>query len=239
MSDAQLTIPEIVGGSLVNLTIAGLARLSVCDWPGQLVATVFLQGCPWRCRYCHNPALMAFGAAGVVQWHEVWAHLLSRRGLLDAVVFSGGEPTAQDGLAAAADRVRELGYQVGLHTGGAYPKRLASLLPRLDWVGLDIKGLPAEYPAITGVVTAGDWAWASLRSVLAAGVACEVRTTVDPRFHTAAGLAGLIDILQAEGVSQLVLQEVRLPSGTSAGPSAAQLLDELGTLPAGVSRRAG
>ncbi len=223
----------------MNLTIAGLARLSVCDWPGRLVATVFLQGCPWQCRYCHNPALIAFETAAEVEWGEVWAHLLARRGLLDAVVFSGGEPTAQAGLGAAAATVRELGYQVGLHTGGAYPKRLASLLPELDWVGLDIKGLPEEYPAITGVGTSGKRAWAALESVLAAGVAFEVRTTVDPRFHTAAGLVDLIATLQAEGVSQLVLQEVRLPGAASTGLSAARLLDELGTLPAGVSRRAG
>ncbi|MCE1173288.1 MAG: anaerobic ribonucleoside-triphosphate reductase activating protein, partial [Propionibacteriales bacterium] len=161
-----------------GLAIAGLARLSVCDWPGRLVATVFTQGCPWRCTYCHNPDLIDPRSAGAVPWSHVRAHLLARTGLLDGVVFSGGEPTLQRGLGSAVDQVRELGFAVGLHTSGVRPAALAALLPRLDWVGLDIKGRVDEYPSITGSAASWRQAQRSLAAVLAAGVDYEVRVTV-------------------------------------------------------------
>ncbi len=227
--------PELDPG----LTIAGLARLSVCDWPGRLVATVFLQGCPWSCGYCHNQDLIDPRAPGLVAWGEVWTHLRARQGLLDGVVFSGGEPTQQAQLRAAVERVRSLGYVVGIHTSGAYPQRLAEVLPSLDWVGLDIKGLPQEYPMITGVASSSVRAWAGLDLVLGAGVDYEVRTTVDPRFHTVDGLAELVGSLQAKGVGKVVLQEVRFPKGVRVEQTAAELLAELGELPPGVLRRGG
>jgi pyruvate formate lyase activating enzyme len=220
-----------------GLTIAGLARLSVCDWPGRLVATVFLQGCPWHCGYCHNPELIDPRTPGSIGWGEVWTHLNSRRGLLDAVVFSGGEPTRQPSLKQAVEQVRDLGYLVGLHTSGAYPHRFAELLPSLNWVGLDIKGLPSQYPAITGVAGSFARGWVALEMVLAAGVDFEVRTTVDPRFHTVDGLVELIAMLQGKGVGTVVLQEVRLPRGIACEQSAAELVDGLGELPPGVFRR--
>ncbi len=221
-----------------GLAIAGLARLSVCDWPGRLVATVFTQGCPWRCTYCHNPELIDSRRPGVVPWVQVWAHLHARVGLLDGVVFSGGEPTLQDGLGSAVDQVRELGFAVGLHTSGVRPGPLAALLPRLDWVGLDIKGQADGYPAITGSRTSWPRVRRSLEAVLAAGVDYEVRVTVDAEHHTVAHLAALVDGLQREGVATIVLQERRTSAGI-ADPASVAVLDGLGELPSGVRRRSG
>ncbi|MFT4109869.1 anaerobic ribonucleoside-triphosphate reductase activating protein [Propionicimonas sp.] len=189
--------------------IAGLSRLSTCDWPGRIVATVFLQGCPWRCSYCHNPELLSPSTPGRVPWQDVLGLLARRRGLLDGVVFSGGEPTRQDGLPDAVREVRDLGFGAGLHTAGAYPRRLETLLPLLDWVGLDIKGLRAEYPAVTGVAASADRAFASLRLVLAAGVEHEVRITVDPCLHTDHGVRRLVEDLRGAGACRVVLQQVR------------------------------
>lgn len=170
-----------------DLQIAGLVPMSSVDWPGKLVATVFLQGCPWRCVYCHNTALLDPRLPGLVDWADVESLLARRRGLLDAVVFSGGEATRQEALLPAAARVRELGFAVGLHTAGAYPTRLARLLPHLDWVGLDLKALPGSYGAVVATPGArpGEAAWASLDLVLAEaarrpGFGYEVRTTVCP-----------------------------------------------------------
>ena len=115
-----------------SLQIAGLTRMSTCDWPGRIVATAFLQGCPWQCTYCHNPDLIPARTPGVVTWAEVTDLLARRHGLLDGVVFSGGEPTRQAGLAAAMREVRELGFGVGLHTGGAYPRRLEAVVGLAD-----------------------------------------------------------------------------------------------------------
>lgn len=197
------------------LSIAGLTPLSTCDWPGRLVATVFLQGCPWRCTYCHNPGILDPRVPGQAPWRDVRNLLNGRRGLLDGLVFSGGEPTRQPGLPAAMCEVRELGFGVGLHTAGAYPARLAELLPLVDWVGLDVKALPAEYHRITGVGASGTKAFASLDLLVASGVDHEVRITVDPTVHTADHVHRLIDQVRTAGARQLVLQEAR-PQGASA-----------------------
>lgn len=192
-----------------SLAVAGLVPLSTCDWPDRLVATVFLQGCPWRCGYCHNPDLLDPRAPGRVPWSSVMALLGRRVGLLDGVVFSGGEPTRQPGLLAAVHEVRAAGFGVGLHTGGAYPRRLAALLPFVDWLGLDLKAPPGRYGDVTGVPGSARPAFASLRLALDAGVALQVRTTVDPTVLAPADVADLSDLLAGMGVRDHVLQEVR------------------------------
>jgi pyruvate formate lyase activating enzyme len=192
-----------------ELQIAGMARLSSCDWPGMLVATVFLQGCPLDCGYCHNPGLLDPRVPGTVSWRDVLAHLDRRHGLLDGTVFSGGEPTRQPGLADAMRQVRERGFGVGLHTSGAYPKRFAEVLPLCDWIGLDITAPERLYGAVTGVQAAAAKAFACLRLALDAGVALQVRTTVDPTTMTTDDVAELTDTLLGLGVREHVLQEVR------------------------------
>ena len=200
-----------------TLQIAGLVPLSTVDWPGRLVATVFLQGCPWRCTYCHNSAILDPRAPGVVPWPTVRDLLERRHGLLDGIVFSGGEPTRQAGLLAAVQEVKAAGFLVGLHTGGAYPARLARLLPYVDWVGLDVKAPARLYRAVTrvgGPTTAADQAFAALDLVLGSGVAVQVRTTVDPTVMSDDDVAELTGVLRERGVREHVLQTVR-PDGTT------------------------
>lgn len=195
-----------------SLQIAGLTPLSTVDWPGHLVATAFLQGCPWRCTYCHNSAILDVRLPGVVPWSRVTDLLRRRRGLLDGLVLSGGEPTRQAGVVAAAREVKEAGFLVGLHTAGAYPARLPELLPYVDWVGLDIKAPAHLYRAITragGETTTADKAFESLRLVLASGVDVQVRTTVDPTVLTETDVADLTAALADLGARDHVLQEVR------------------------------
>jgi pyruvate formate lyase activating enzyme len=191
------------------LRVGGLTPLSATDWPGQLSAVVFCQGCPWRCSYCHNPHLLACRGAGEISWQDVLAFLGRRAGLLDAVVFSGGEPLAQHALADAMRAVKRMGFGVGLHTGGAYPSRLAQVLPLVDWVGFDVKALFADYPRITGVRESGAKAQASARLLIESGVDCEFRTTVHPRQHDPGTLARLARVLADLGVRHYVLQEFR------------------------------
>lgn len=198
-----------------DLVVAGMTPLSTVDWPGRLAATVFLQGCPWRCTYCHNPGLRAPRPQGALPWGSVRSLLERRHGLLDGIVFSGGEPTMQRGLLPAIEEVKAMGFAVGLHTGGPWPRRLEPLLPHLDWVGLDIKHLPGRYPALTGAAPSGPAAWESLAAVQRSGVTFEVRTTVDPTLHTREELLELGDRLRELGVRKHVLQEVR-PDGTCA-----------------------
>ncbi|WEK14086.1 MAG: anaerobic ribonucleoside-triphosphate reductase activating protein [Candidatus Microbacterium phytovorans] len=201
-----------------DLRIAGLTPFSTVDWPDMLVATVFLQGCPWDCFYCHNPALIDPRAETVLEWSDVTDLLCDRMGLLDGVVFSGGEPTMQRGLVPAMQIARALGFRVGLHTGGAYPSLLARALPFVDWVGLDIKAAREDYAGVTGRGPSGDHAWRSLELVLAhnllrAGTRhpldYEVRTTVHPAAIDDAGLTELGCRLADAGVESWAVQRFR------------------------------
>lgn len=205
--------------------VGGLERFSLVDWPGRIVATVFCQGCGWRCRYCHNPGLMTFRperAGGATEnaddapiggdarwtWPAVLAWLRDRRGLLDGVVFSGGEPTLQSGLTAAVGQVRELGFRVGLHTAGPAPAALRAVLPLVDWVGFDFKAPFADYARVTGR-RGGEAARASLALVIASGVSCEVRTTWHPALLDAADLRTMAATLAAAGARSWVVQRFR------------------------------
>ena len=149
-----------------GLRIAGLTPYSSIDYPGCLSAVVWIQGCPWRCSYCHNPHLQSRTAPPQLHWSEVMAFLRKRVGLLDAVVFSGGEATTDRHLAAAMAEARALGYKIGLHTAGCYPDRLGRVLPLLDWVGLDIKNNWQNYAQLVGIPSAAKSAAAALDLVL-------------------------------------------------------------------------
>jgi pyruvate formate lyase activating enzyme len=190
------------------LPLAGIEPFSSCDWPGRLVATVFVAGCPWRCGYCHNAALQA-RSAGVLDWCSVQPMLAARAGFLDGVVFSGGEPTLAPQLAEWMQHARQLGLDIGLHTAGIYPQRLAAVAGLVDWIGFDIKAAPGEVDAVTGVAGSEIRMWQALDIALASGVALECRTTLDPRVMTADSLYRLADTLQAKGVTHAALQQGR------------------------------
>ncbi|MFW7341111.1 anaerobic ribonucleoside-triphosphate reductase activating protein [Pollutimonas sp. H1-120] len=157
--------------------MGGVTPFTATDYPGQLAAAVFVQGCPWRCGYCHNPHLQERTPHSPVPWEDVLALLERRVGLIDAVVFSGGEPTMDPSLPEAIREARALGFKIGLHTGGTHPQRLTEVLPMLDWVGLDIKAGFADYARITKVAGSGAPALASLQAVLASGIDYECRST--------------------------------------------------------------
>jgi pyruvate formate lyase activating enzyme len=155
------------------LRVGGLTRLSASDYPDKLAAVVFCQGCAWRCSYCHNPHLLPAGK-GIISWAEVLAFLQKRRNLLDAVVFSGGEPTLQRALPQAMREVKALGYLVGLHTAGIVPRMLERVLPLVDWVGMDLKsGDWARHAGVTQVAGSGERARRSRDLIRASGVAFE------------------------------------------------------------------
>jgi pyruvate formate lyase activating enzyme len=194
------------------LRIGGLMPFTTQDYPGLLAAVIFCQGCPWRCRYCHNGHLLSDHSDSLLAWSTVEHFLMQRRGLLDGIVFSGGEPTAQSALLDAVALVRDLGFQVGLHTAGPYPQRLQSLAPLLNWVGLDIKALPEDYPAITGCDHSGDAAWDSLQRLLDQGVAVQVHTTPAPHCDSLAYLEQMMTRLLTMGVTHYRIQACQTQS---------------------------
>lgn len=227
----------VAGRSAAELRIAGLSRFSTVDWPGRLVATVFLHGCPWDCRYCHNPDLIDPRGRGSMPWEAVAAFLGERRGLLDGVVFSGGEPTMQRALPDAVARTRELGFDVGLHTGGAYPRVLDAVLPALSWIGLDVKAGADDYARVTGRGPSGRAALRSLDLVLAAQreraasrhpLDVEVRTTVHPDLIDDTRLGDLGELLADRGVRRWAIQRFRATGSRCGEPASPPLrLDRL------------
>ena len=167
------------------------------DYPGHLAAVVFCQGCVWRCRYCHNPHLQPFDG-GRWSWENILSLLSERKGFLEAVVFSGGEPTAQSCLLNAMRAVKDLGFKVGLHTAGILPDFLAGVLPLVDWVGLDVKApFDGRYDRITQRKDSFEAPAESLRLLLASGVNYELRTTVHPDLVSQADLADISSTLES------------------------------------------
>jgi pyruvate formate lyase activating enzyme len=189
------------------VVVGGMTPLTTIDYPGELAAVIFLQGCPWRCGYCQNSELLPGKSINPVPWLEVISLLEKRKGLLDAVVFSGGEPTMQSGLPAAILQVKSMGYKIGLHTAGIYPQRLQRLLPLLDWVGMDIKSGKNDYQSITGVKGAGERAWRSAEMLIASNVEHEFRTTVHPDMLSHQQISTLINELLDAGAERYVIQE--------------------------------
>ena len=184
----------------------GFTPLSTTDWPGRLAAVVFVQGCPWRCTYCHNPELQPRTRSSRPSWPAVLQTLTRRVGLLDGVVFSGGEPTLATRLGQAIAQVRDLGLQAALHTAGIYPDRLAALLPSLAWVGFDVKTDFAVYDALTNRRRSAVPVRRSLDHLLASGVSHEVRTTYHPVLLHRDALLNTARTLKTIGVREWVLQ---------------------------------
>lgn len=210
---------ERSGPAACEIKLAGLTPFTTIDFPGKLSAVAFVQGCPWKCVYCQNSWMQSRSFDPDLahsSWEALESLLKRRHGLLDAVVFSGGEPCLDPALPAAVREVRRMGYLVGLHTGGSYPARLAEVLPELAWVGLDVKAVPgdgAHWARVTGV-EASNAKWAeSLALILEAGVPFECRTTAHPDYFSETQLLETAAYLKGRGVRDYALQICRKPPG--------------------------
>jgi pyruvate formate lyase activating enzyme len=189
------------------LQIGGITSFTTLDYPEHLAAVVFCQGCPWRCRYCHNPDLLQIHKnSSPHQWNDFLEFLEKRKGLLDGVVFSGGEPTLQKDLSRCIQQVSAMGYKVGLHTGGMYPRRLKKILPNLSWIGFDVKTLPEHYPSITSVRQSGKKVFESLQFMIDEGLDFECRTTVHWDLISMPILVSLAKKLSGLGVKNYYVQ---------------------------------
>ena len=197
-----------VSSSAASLSIGGITPFSTVDWPGKLAAVAFLTGCPWRCPYCQNRLLWEQPVA-TATWDELRVLMVSRRGLLDGIVFSGGEPLGQPGLVAAVHEMHDIGFAVGLHTGGAWPERLGAILPELAWVGFDVKAPWDAYERITRVGGSGQRARESLDELLASGVDMEARTTWHPSLLSPDDLVTIGRDLGERGVRRWAVQAYR------------------------------
>jgi anaerobic ribonucleoside-triphosphate reductase activating protein len=208
-----------------SLKVGGYTPFTATDYPGKLAAVVFVQGCPWRCGYCHNPHLQPRTSESALSWGSLREALKRRVGLIDAVVFSGGEPTADPFLLDAILDVRALGFKVGLHTGGAYSKRLKEVLPHVDWVGFDIKTNPEQYDALTQAAHSGEQSFLGAEAVLASGVAYEFRTTIHPSLQTPEDVLRLGQSIATMGCKHYALQLFREQGCADAALKGVQIAD--------------
>ena len=166
--------------------IAGLQKMTLLDYPGKVACTVFLQGCNFRCPFCHNSDLLPGGGEEYLSEEALLAFLKKRVGLLDAVCISGGEPTLYAGLADLLRRIKTLGYLVKLDTNGSRPAVLKALVGEglVDYVAMDVKNCPRLYGATVGMENMSmSSVEESLRVLLAGGVDYELRTTVVAEYH--------------------------------------------------------
>ena len=197
------------------IIIGGLVPFTTIDYPSKLSTVVFLQGCPWRCIYCSNPHLFEFRKptdSDTQNWHYVRDLINKRKKVIDAVVFSGGEATAQaEGIIKAISEIKGFAphLKFGLHTNGCFPDKLALLLPHIDWVGLDIKAPREKYADITKVSTSADSAYKSLDLVIKSGCDFEVRTTADPTILTLDDILSIARELSSLGVQHYAVQRYR------------------------------
>lgn len=162
------------------MMIAGIHKTSLIDFPGKLCATLFTQGCNFACPFCHNRALWPSAAPETpYTLDDLRAFLRKRRGRLQAVCISGGEPTLHDDLPELIAEIRSLGYAVKLDTNGSHPDMLRSLLAErlLDYVAIDIKASEAKYRFLAGTPVDFGRILESVRCVECSGVAYQLRTT--------------------------------------------------------------
>jgi pyruvate formate lyase activating enzyme len=164
------------------LVFRGIQKTTLVDYPGQVACTLFLGGCQWRCRYCHNPALALNHDTGVsIPADEALAFLDERQGFLDGVCVTGGEPLLHvRELLPFLQQVKSLGFQVKLDTNGALPDALCACLDAdvLDYIAMDIKAPLEQYAAITQVPVIEDDLRTSIALIKHSGLDHEFRTTV-------------------------------------------------------------
>lgn len=164
------------------MKIGGLQKVSLIDYPGKICAVVFTRGCNFRCPFCHNASLVLperFGADEVSE-EEVFGFLEIRKGKLDAVVISGGEPTVQRDLPVFIGKIKSMGYEVKLDTNGTNPGVLEDLLRLnlLDYLAMDIKAPFDKYPVLAGRAVDIDSLRKSISLIMNSGLEYEFRTTM-------------------------------------------------------------
>jgi pyruvate formate lyase activating enzyme len=163
------------------MKIGGVQKFSLIDYPGRICAIVFTQGCNFHCPYCHNPELVDPAQYGpLLSEEEVISFLAKRRGKLDAVTLSGGEPTLQPDLERFLGEIKGMGYLAKIDTNGSMPDVLERLIRDclVDYLAMDLKGPLEKYGQITGTDVQIDNIRKSIDLITGSGVDHEFRTTV-------------------------------------------------------------
>jgi len=195
-----------------DLPIAGITKMTMLDYPGHISAVVFLQGCPFRCPYCHNPEMQEI-KKGDHPIEDFFDLIEKRKGLLDGFVFSGGDPLIYPKLPDLLKFVKSQGYKTALHTGGYMVDVFEKSLIYTDWVGMDMKAPFESYEKVAKAKKSGEKAKKSMEILIKSGVDYEIRTTASPDDLTIEDIYKISYDLQALKVKKFVLQEHRTMVG--------------------------
>lgn len=169
------------------MIISGLQKMTLLDYPGRVACTVFLQGCNFRCPFCHNSGLLGAAQDDTIEAAELLDFLRKRIGILDGVCITGGEPTLQSDLPQLLQQIKELGYAIKLDTNGSRPAMLKALASDglIDYVAMDIKNCPDRYAETVGTSQfPQSEIEESIRFLMEGDLDYEFRTTVVDELHT-------------------------------------------------------
>lgn len=201
------------------MKISGLQKNSFVDFPGKISAVLFTPGCNMDCFYCHNRILLDSDGEKIISCDDVLSFLESRKGFLDGVVVSGGEPTLQKGLLPFLNSVKSLGYPIKLDTNGTNPEVLKSCLDKglLDYISMDFKAPLNKYKDICRTNVNLEDIKRSVDLIINSGINYEFRTTLAPGLD----VDDIVEIAkQINGAKLYVLQRCRNEKGEGLGYSA-------------------
>lgn len=171
--------------------ICGLQKMTLLDYPGKIACTVFLGGCNFRCPFCHNSELFMGKPEKLMEDAEFFKFLQSRKGLLDGVCVSGGEPTLYKDLPDFMAKIKELGFLTKLDTNGSRPEVVRQLMEKglVDYIAMDVKNSPAKYAQTVGLETM-DMApiEETLGLLITGNTPYELRTTLISQLHDEASI---------------------------------------------------
>jgi len=195
------------------MQIAGLQEFTTVDYPGQLAATIFTLGCNFRCPFCHNPDIVnasRYHLDQLMPEENFWQFLRERKGKLDGICITGGEPTLQPDLLDFMGKIKDMGFLVKLDSNGTNPSVLKRACQRklVDYLAMDIKNAPQHYAETVGLPQINlSNIQQSVRLIMESGVDYEFRTTVVPGFHDGGKMEGLGKFI--EGAKKFFVQGFR------------------------------
>ncbi|MEM2918194.1 MAG: anaerobic ribonucleoside-triphosphate reductase activating protein [Candidatus Altiarchaeota archaeon] len=163
------------------MKIGALQKFSLIEYPEKISAIVFTQGCNFRCGYCHNPELVDEKLfMDVIPEEEILSFLENRKGKLDAVVITGGEPLIQEDIESFIKKIKDIGYLVKLDTNGSFPEKLKNLTNKkfVDYIAMDIKAPLEKYELITKVKINKEKILHSIEIIMNSDINYEFRTTI-------------------------------------------------------------
>jgi pyruvate formate lyase activating enzyme len=181
------------------MNIGGFQKFSLIDYPNKMAAVIFTQGCQFRCPFCYNPELVLpdrFSAA--IPENKILTFLKTRKGKLDGIVLTGGEPTVDPDLSNFVSKVKTLGFAVKLDTNGSQPHVLINLLRahRINYIAMDIKGPLKRYPQLVGTPCDIQAIKESIDIVIDSGVDHEFRSTIAKDVFTDENLTAMANLVK-------------------------------------------